>query len=120
MVSVVVVGGAAAFTCAATLGRTSATTNTVFACCSSSSSKGGGGFLGKCSLGKFPPSGRGQRTTTFGVSVSSVSSYSIRRTRGRRKRVTIIKNEIRTSEWEFKSGESVRSVPGRKQKTNEN
>ena len=59
MVSVVV-GGAAAFTCAATLGRTSATTNTA-ACCSSSS--GGGGFLGKCSLGKFPP-GRGQRTTT--------------------------------------------------------
>ena len=103
MVSVVVVGGAAAFTCAATLGRTSATTNTVFACCSSSSSKGGGGFLGKCSLGKFPPSGRGQRTTTFGVSVSSVSSYSIRRTRGRRKRVTIIKNEIRTSDGNSKA-----------------
>lgn len=103
MVSVVVVGGAAAFTCAATLGRTSATTNTAFACCSSSSSsKGGGGFLGKCSLGKFPPSGRGQRTTTFGVSVS-VSSYSIRRTRGRRKRVTIIKNEIRTSDGNSKA-----------------
>jgi len=103
MVSVVVGGGgAAAFTCAATLGRTSATTNTVFACCSSSSSKGGGGFLGKCSLGKFPPSGRGQRTTTFGVSVS-VSSYSIRRTRGRRKRVTIIKNEIRTSDGNSKA-----------------
>ena len=103
MVSVVVVGGAAAFTCAATLGRTSATTNTVFACCSSSSSKGGGGFLGKCPLGKFPPSGRGQRTKTFGVSVSSVSSYSIRRTRGRRKRVTIIKNEIRTSDGNSKA-----------------
>ena len=103
MVSVVVVGGAAAFTCAATLGRTSATTNTAFACCSSSSSKGGGGFLGKCSLGKFPPSGRGQRTTTFGVSVSSVSSYSIRRTRGRRKRVTIIKNEIRTTDGNSKA-----------------
>ena len=103
MVSVVVVGGAAAFTCAATLGRTSATTNTAFACCcSSSSSKGGGGFLGKCSLGKFPPSGRGQRTTTIGVSVS-VSSYSIRRTRGRRKRVTIIKNEIRTSDGNSKA-----------------
>ena len=102
MVSVVVVGGAAAFTCAATLGRTSATTNTAFACCSSSSSKGGGGFLGKCSLGKFPPSGRGQRTTTFGVSVS-VSSYSIRRTRGRRKRVSIIKNEIRTSDGNSKA-----------------
>ena len=103
MVSVVVVGGAAAFTCAATLGRTSATTNTAFACCSSSSSsKGGGGFLGKCSLGKFPPSGRGQRTTTFGVSVS-VSSYSIRRTRGRRKRVTIIKNEIRTTDGNSKA-----------------
>lgn len=102
MVSVVVGGAAAAFTCAATLGRTSATTNTAFACCSSSSSKGGGGFLGKCSLGKFPPSGRGQRTTTFGVSVS-VSSYSIRRTRGRRKRVTIIKNEIRTSDGNSKA-----------------
>ena len=103
MVSVVVGGAAAAaFTCAATLGRTSATTNTAFACCSSSSSsKGGGGFLGKCSLGKFPPSGRGQRTTTFGVSVS-VSSYSIRRTRGRRKRVTI-KNEIRTSDGNSKA-----------------
>ena len=104
MVSVVVGGGAAAFTCAATLGRTSATTNTAFACCSSSSSsKGGGGFLGKCSLGKFPPSGRGQRTTTFGVSVSSVSSYPIRRTRGRRKRVTIIKNEIRTTDGNSKA-----------------
>ena len=103
MVSVVVGGGAAAFTCAATLGRTSATTNTAFACSSSSSSKGGGGFLGKCSLGKFPPSGRGQRTTTFGVSVSSVSSYSRRRTRGRRKRVTIIKNEIRTSDGNSKA-----------------
>lgn len=102
MVSVVVGGAAAAFTCAATLGRTSATTNTAFACCSSSSSKGGGGFLGKCSLGKFPPSGRGQRTTTFGVSVS-VSSYSIRRTRGRRKRLTIIKNEIRTSDGNSKA-----------------
>ena len=104
MVSVVVGGAAAAaFTCAATLGRTSATTNTAFACCSSSSSsKGGGGFLGKCSLGKFPPSGRGQRTTTFGVSVS-VSSYSIRRTRGRRKRVTIIKNEIRTTDGNSKA-----------------
>ena len=101
MVSVVVGGAAAAFTCAATLGRTSATTNTAFACCSSSSSKGGGGFLGKCSLGKFPPSGRGQRTTTFGVSVS-VSSYSIRRTRGRRKRVTI-KNEIRTTDGNSKA-----------------
>ena len=103
MVSVVVGGAAAAaFTCAATLGRTSATTNTAFACCSSSSSsKGGGGFLGKCSLGKFPPTGRGQRTTTFGVSVS-VSSYSIRRTRGRRKRVTI-KNEIRTSDGNSKA-----------------
>ena len=102
MVSVVVGGGAAAFTCAATLGRTSATTNTAFACCSSSSSsKGGGGFLGKCSLGKFPPSGRGQRTTTFGVSVS-VSSSSRRRTRGRRKRVTI-KNEIRTSDGNSKA-----------------
>lgn len=103
MVSVVVGGGAAAaFTCAATLGRTSATTNTAFACCSSSSSsKGGGGFLGKCSLGKFPPSGRGQRTTTFGVSVS-VSSYPIRRTRGRRKRVTI-KNEIRTTDGNSKA-----------------
>jgi len=103
MVSVVVGGAAAAFTCAATLGRTSATTNTAFACCSSSSSKGGGGFLGKCSLGKFPPSGRGQRTTTFGVSVSSVSSSSRRRTRGRRKRVTIIKNEIRTSDGNSKA-----------------
>lgn len=104
MVSVVV-GGAAAFTCAATLGRTSATTNTAFACCSSSSSKGGGGFLGKCSLGKFPPSGRGQRTTTFGVSVSSVSSSSRRRTRGRRRRVltTIIKNEIRTTDGNSKA-----------------
>ena len=104
MVSVVVGGAAAAaFTCAATLGRTSATTNTAFACCSSSSSKGGGGFLGKCSLGKFPPSGRGQRTTTFGVSVSvSVSSSSRRRTRGRRKRVTI-KNEIRTSDGNSKA-----------------
>ena len=101
MVSVVVGGAAAAFTCAATLGRTSATTNTAFACCSSSSSKGGGGFLGKCSLGKFPPSGRGQRTTTFVVSVS-VSSYSIRRTRGRRKRVTI-KNEIRTTDGNSKA-----------------
>jgi len=101
MVSVVVGGAAAAFTCAATLGRTSATTNTAFACCSSSSSKGGGGFLGKCSLGKFPPSGRGQRTTTFGVSVS-VSSSSRRRTRGRRKRVTI-KNEIRTSDGNSKA-----------------
>jgi len=101
MVSVVVGGGAAAFTCAATLGRTSATTNTAFACCSSSSSKGGGGFLGKCSLGKFPPSGRGQRTTTFGVSVS-VSSSSRRRTRGRRKRVTI-KNEIRTTDGNSKA-----------------
>ena len=101
MVSVVV-GGAAAFTCAATLGRTSATTNTA-ACCSSSS--GGGGFLGKCSLGKFPPSGRGQRTTTFGVSVSSVSSSSRRRTRGRRRRVltTIIKNEIRTTDGNSKA-----------------
>ena len=105
MVSVVVGGGAAAaFTCAATLGRTSATTNTAFACCSSSSSsKGGGGFLGKCSLGKFPPSGRGQRTTTFGVSVSSVSSSSRRRTRGRRRRVTIIKNEIRTTDGNSKA-----------------
>jgi len=102
MVSVVVGGAAvAAFTCAAPLGRTSATTNTAFACCSSSSSTGGGGFLGKCSLGKFPPSGRGQRTTTFGVSVS-VSSYSIRRTRGRRKRVTI-KNEIRTTDGNSKA-----------------
>ena len=103
MVSVVVGGAAAAaFTRAATLGRTSATTNTAFACCSSSSSsKGGGGFLGKCSLGKFPPSGRGQRTTTFGVSVS-VSSYSRRRTRGRRKRVTI-KNEIRTTDGNSKA-----------------
>ena len=101
MVSVVVGGAAAAFTCAATLGRTSATTNTAFACCSSSSSKGGGGFLGKCSLGKFPPSGRGQRTTTFGVSVS-VSSSSRRRTRGRRKRVTI-KNEIRTTDGNSKA-----------------
>ena len=104
MVSVVVGGAAAAaFTCAATLGRTSATTNTAFACCSSSSSKGGGGgFLGKCSLGKFPPSGRGQRTTTFGVSVSSVSSSSRRRTRGRRKRLTI-KNEIRTTDGNSKA-----------------
>ena len=102
MVSVVVGGAAAAaFTRAATLGRTSATTNTAFACCSSSSSKGGGGFLGKCSLGKFPPSGRGQRTTTFGVSVS-VSSSSRRRTRGRRKRVTI-KNEIRTTDGNSKA-----------------
>ena len=101
MVSVVVGGGAAAFTCAATLGRTSATTNTAFACCSSSSSKGGGGFYGKMFVGKFPPSGRGQRTTTFGVSVS-VSSYSIRRTRGRRKRVTI-KNEIRTTDGNSKA-----------------
>ena len=100
MVSVVV-GGAAAFTCAATLGRTSATTNTA-ACCSSSS--GGGGFLGKCSLGKFPPSGRGQRTTTFGVSVSSVSSSSRRRTRGRRRVLTtIIKNEIRTTDGNSKA-----------------
>ena len=107
MVSVVVGGAAAAaFTRAATLGRTSATTNTAFACCSSSSSsKGGGGFLGKCSLGKFPPSGRGQRTTTFGVSVSSVSSSSRRRTRGRRRRVltTIIKNEIRTTDGNSKA-----------------
>ena len=103
MVSVVVGGAAAAaFTCAATLGRTSATTNTAFACCSSSSSKGGGGFLGKCSLGKFPPSGRGQRTTTFGVSVSSVSSSSRRRPRGRRKRVTI-KNEIRPTDGNSKA-----------------
>lgn len=103
MVSVVV-GGAAAFTCAATLGRTSATTNTAFACCSSSSSKGGGGFLGKCSLGKFPP-GRGQRTTTFGVSVSVSVSSSRRRTRGGRRRVltTIIKNEIRTTDGNSKA-----------------
>ena len=105
MVSVVVGGGAAAafFTCAATLGRTSATTNTT-ACSSSSSSSSsskGGGLGGKCSLGKFPLFG--QRTTTFGVSVSSVSSYSIRRTRGRRKRVTIIKNEIRTSDGNSKA-----------------
>ncbi len=93
MVSVV-----GAFACAA-LGRTSTTTTTT-ACCSSS----GGGFLGKCSLGKFPP-GRGQRTTTFGVSVSVSVSSSRRRTRGGRRRVltTIIKNEIRTTDGNSKA-----------------
>ena len=106
MVSVVVGGAAAAaaFTRAATLGRASATTNTTTACSSSSSfssSKGGG----KCSLGKFPPL-PGQRTTlTFGVSVS-VSSSSRRRTRGGRRRrrlITIIKNEIRTTDGNSKA-----------------
>ena len=63
----------------------------------------GGGLGGKCSLGKFPPL-RGQRTTlTFGVSVS-VSSSSRRRTRGRRRRlITIIKNEIRTTDGNSKA-----------------
>ena len=106
MVSVVVGGAAAAaaFTRAATLGRASATTNTTTACSSSSSfssSRGGG----KCSLGKFPPL-PGQRTTlTFGVSVS-VSSSSRRRTRGGRRRkrlITIIKNEIRTTDGNSKA-----------------
>ena len=87
MVSVV-----GAFTAAS--GRTNATTTTTARCSSS------GGGLGKCSLGKFPP-GRGQRTTTFGVSVSVSSSR--RRARGRRGLLTIIKNEIRTTDGNSKA-----------------
>ena len=87
MVSVV-----GAFTAAS--GRTNATTTTTARCSSS------GGGLGKCSLGKFPP-GRGQRTTTFGVSVSVSSSR--RRARGRRRLLTIIKNEIRTTDGNSKA-----------------
>ena len=103
MVSVVVGGAAAAaFTCAATLGRTSATTNTAFACCSSSSLERRRRIFRKMFVGEVPTIRTWPKDDDVWSFSFTVSSYSIRRTRGRRKRVTI-KNEIRTSDGNSKA-----------------